>query len=68
MRFVLLVFALVTFMVGAGILALANSAIHEIEALVLFLITAVFFSGAGVVDSVVHLRKDLGSFAGQTTK
>ena len=37
---------------GALILASAQSAIHEIEAFMLFLIAAVFIVGACVVDAV----------------
>lgn len=44
MRILLFLLAVLTFLAGAGILAAAKSAIHEIEAFILFLISAVFIS------------------------
>ena len=61
MRFLLFVLAVLAFLAGGGILAGARSAIHEIEAFVLFLIGAVFISGAGIVDAINALRKDMRS-------
>lgn len=61
MRILLFILAILAFLAGASILATAKSAIHEIEAFVLFLIAAVFISGAGVVEAVNLLRKDMAS-------
>jgi len=59
MRVLLFVLAILAIVAGAGILTAAESAIHEIEAFVLFLIGAVFISGAGVVEAVTLLRKEM---------
>lgn len=61
MRILLFLLAILAFLAGAGILAGAKSAIHEIEALILFLIGAVFISGAGVVEAVNQLRKEMAT-------
>jgi len=62
MRVLLVVLAVLAFLAGAGILEGAQSAIHEIEAFMLFLIGAVFFSGAAIVGSVTLMRKKLEAF------
>jgi uncharacterized membrane protein len=59
MRILLLILAIVSFLAGAGVLAGARSAIHEIEAFILFLICAVFLSGAGIVESIHLVKKKL---------
>jgi len=56
MKILLFILAILAFLSGAGILASAKSAIHEIEAFILFLISAVFISGAGVVEAVEALE------------
>jgi 4-hydroxybenzoate polyprenyltransferase len=58
MRVLLFLLAILALLAGAGILTGAQSAIHEIEAFILFLISAVFMSGAGVVEAVNLLRKE----------
>ncbi len=59
MRIFLLVLFVLSFFAGAGIFASAKSAIHEIEAFVLFLIAAVFLVGASAVDAITSLRKSI---------
>ena len=59
MQFLLFVLAILAFLAGAAIFAGAKSAIHEIEAFLLFLISAIFISGASVVEAVHRLRKEL---------
>jgi hypothetical protein len=66
MRILLFLLGNLAFLVGAGILAGAKSAIHEIEAFILFLIGAVFISGAGVVEAVNLLRKEIATDKKQT--
>jgi len=61
MKILLFLLAILTFMAGASILAVAKSAIHEIEAFILFLISAVFISGASVVEAVNLLRKEVAT-------
>ena len=44
---------------GAGIFAAAKGAIHEIEAFILFLIAAVLFSAAAVIDAIITARRKI---------
>lgn len=59
MRVNMFVLAVLAFLVGFVILAGAKGAVHEIEAFVLYLIAAVLFSGAAVVDAIINLPKRL---------
>jgi 4-hydroxybenzoate polyprenyltransferase len=68
MRILLFILATLAFLVGASIFTAAESAVHEIEAFILFLISAVFISGAGVVEAVNLLRKEMASLRGQANK
>ena len=52
MRILLFLFATLALLAGAIIFTAAKSAIHEIEAFILFVISAVLISGAGVVEAV----------------
>jgi hypothetical protein len=47
------------FLAGAGVLVVAKSAIHEIEAFMLFLIGAVLLTGASVVEAINIARNKL---------
>ncbi len=62
MRILLFLLATVAFLAGAGILTIAQSAIHESEAFILFLIGAVFLCGASIVESLNLLGKKLDNF------
>ncbi|MDF3129462.1 hypothetical protein P0Y35_09680 [Kiritimatiellaeota bacterium B1221] len=62
MRVILLVLAALAFLGGIGIFSAAESAIHEIEAFMLFLIAAVLLSGAVVAEQVMLMRKKLEVF------
>lgn len=68
MRVLLFLLAVLAFLAGTGILTVAKGAIHEIEAFILFLISAVFISGAGVVEAVNVLRKEVATLNRQTRK
>ena len=68
MRVILFLLAVLVFLAGAAILTEAESALHEIEAFILFLIGAVFISGAGVVEAVNMLRKDIATLNRRTGK
>lgn len=57
MRFFLFLLSVLAFLAGVTILAQAKSAIHEIESGILFLIFAVFLSGAAIVDAVHNLME-----------
>ncbi len=59
MRLILFLLAVVAFLAGFGILAVAKSAVHEIEGFVLYIVAAVLFSGAAIVDALMHLPKRL---------
>ncbi|MFH1731230.1 MAG: hypothetical protein ABIF82_06230 [Planctomycetota bacterium] len=52
MRIVLTVGAIISVFLGASILGNAKSAIHEIEAFVLFLIGAVLFSAGAIIGAI----------------
>lgn len=56
MSAVLFIFSALAFFAGATIFAAAKSAIHEIEAFQLFIISAVLFAGALVVEAINKLR------------
>ncbi len=60
MWIVFFILAILAFAYGASIMAIAESAVHEIEAFILFLIGAVFITGAAVVEAVNVMRKKLG--------
>jgi hypothetical protein len=61
MRIFLFILCLLAFLAGVGILAGAQSAIHEIEAFILFLISAVLLVGASVVEAINIARKRIES-------
>jgi hypothetical protein len=63
MRVLLFILAVLAFLVGGIILSSAQSAIHEIEAFILFLIGAVFVSATGIVEAINLLRKDMQIFS-----
>jgi hypothetical protein len=56
---VLLIGTLIASLIGGAFFATAKSAIHEIEAGISFLIAAVLFGSAAVVDAVNRLRNTL---------
>lgn len=68
MRILLFLFAVLAFLAGVGILMAAKSAIHEIEAFILFLNGAVFLSGAALVEAVHLLRRDVAKLKSQASK
>ncbi len=59
MRLLLFLIAVVAILFGFVMLSVAKSAIHEIEAFILLLIGAVTLSGAGIMDSVYLLLKQV---------
>ena len=59
MRILLYLGAAVPFLVALVLTLVANSAIQQIQAYILFLIAAVCLSGAGIVEAVNALRKDV---------
>jgi hypothetical protein len=59
MRIILFLLSVLAFLAGSGVLVGAESAIHEIEAFMLYLISAIFLSGAAVVEAINAARKKL---------
>ena len=60
-RILLFLLAILASLLGGVIMVIAESALHEIQASISFLISAVLISGAGIVEAVNFLRKDLVS-------
>lgn len=60
MRLILLLLSGLSFLAGGLIFFSAQSAIHEIEAFILFLIAAVFVVGFTIVDAIVAAREKIG--------
>lgn len=52
MKVVLFVLSVLAFLAGFAILQGSKSAIHEIEAFVLYIVSAVLFSGAAIVGAI----------------
>jgi len=52
MKTALLVLSFIAFLAGLIILGSAKSAIHEIEGFVLYVVSAVFLSGAAIVGAI----------------
>ncbi|PIR00870.1 MAG: hypothetical protein COV66_03310 [Nitrospinae bacterium CG11_big_fil_rev_8_21_14_0_20_45_15] len=63
MKILLFLLAILAFITGLEILYSAKSAIHEIEAFVLFIVSSVLFSGAAIVESVNKMTKELKSLS-----
>jgi hypothetical protein len=61
MRFILFVLAVFAFIGGAAILTTAKSAAHEIEGLILLVIFSIFLTGAGIVEAINLLKKEINS-------
>jgi uncharacterized membrane protein YoaK (UPF0700 family) len=61
MRIILFVLAIFAFVGGAAILTTAKSAAHEIEGLILLVICAVLLSGAGIVEAINLVKKEMSS-------
>ncbi|WP_429885478.1 hypothetical protein [Geoalkalibacter halelectricus] len=59
MKNLLFLIAIGAFLFGAGMLLVAQTAIHEIAAFSMFLIMAVCLSGAGIIEALHVIRKDL---------
>lgn len=57
MSIALLAVGIIVFLYGCSTLLVAKSAIHEIEAFILFLIATVLFTGAAIVSSLKSLVK-----------
>ena len=52
MKVILFIFSVLAFLAGFVILLGSKSAIHEIEGFVLYIVSAVLFSGAAIVGAI----------------
>lgn len=52
MKISLLILSIIAFVMGFGIFSQARSAVHEIEAFVLFAVSAILFSGYAIVSAI----------------
>ena len=59
MQIILFILFSLTFLMGLGIWESAKSAIHEIEAFVMFVVSAVFLSGSAIVGAVNSINETL---------
>jgi hypothetical protein len=59
LKFILFAAGALTLIGGVGIFNVSTTAIHEIEAFLLLIISAVCFSGVTVAEAVDRLRKDV---------
>jgi hypothetical protein len=59
MRFILFILAVITFIFGIFFFGAAKSAIHEIEGMIVFLISAVFFTGSCICSYAAEIRKEI---------
>lgn len=59
MKIALLVLSSLAFLAGFGILKGSQSAIHEIEGFVLYIVSAVLFSGAAIVSAINRVSEKL---------
>ena len=57
MKVALFVLSVLSFFAGFTILQGSKSAIHEIEAFVLYIVSAVLFSGAAIVGAINRLAE-----------
>lgn len=58
MRLFLFLGSLIAGAWGCLVLAMAKSAIHEIQSYMMFLIAAVLFSSSAIIDAIMTIRKD----------
>lgn len=57
MKYVLIAFGILMIFSGFGILSTAKSAIHEIEAFIMFLIASVLISSASIIMAIEKKQK-----------
>lgn len=59
MKISLLILSILAFIMGFGIFSQAQSAVHEIEAFVLFAVSAILFSGYAIVSAISLLSNKI---------
>lgn len=68
MRAILFVLSAIAFLLGIGIISSATAIFQEIAGFLLFLITAVFFVGAVIVNALYNVRTDTSNELTQIIK
>ena len=63
---ILFILSGIAFFIGFAILVSAESAVHEIEAFVLFIIGAIFFTGAAIFCALKSIEEKIGTSILQT--
>jgi hypothetical protein len=66
MVILLFVLSLLALFVGIAILSMAKSAIHEIEAFLLFIIASLLFVGAAIIEAIRAAAEQRATGAGRT--
>lgn len=67
MVILLFLLSLLALVVGIAILSSAKSAIHEIEAFLLFIIASLLFVGAAIIETIRTAAKQWTTGAGRTS-
>lgn len=61
MKMLLMLLSILSFLAATAVLFSAKSAVHEIESFILYLISAVLLSGAGIIEAIQSKQFDLPS-------
>ena len=56
MKNIILSLSIISALIGFSILSIAESAIHEIESFILFVISAILLSGFGIMHKIDNLN------------
>ena len=59
MKIYLLILSILALLSGVIVLAVANSTVHEIEAFVLYIISAILMTGYAIVNAIHRLTEQL---------
>ncbi len=59
MKIYLLILSILALLSGVIVLAIANSTVHEIEAFVLYIISAILMTGYDIVNAIHRLKEQL---------
>jgi len=68
MRVILFLLAIGALLLGGSIITEAEGAVHQIQAFIFYLIGAVLFSAAAVVDAIVTLPKRMAKATKSNTE
>ncbi len=59
MIYILFFVAILSFLGGVFVLVVSQSALQEIEAFILFLISAVLLSGASIIEAIINIGQEI---------